>query len=157
MVICRQEHKMFAKGFTLIELLIGMVILGIAFTGLISMQISCLSGISNSCNLTTAVTLAQDKMETLKGLHRDHFDLRDTNPGNNSYLRQSIDISTSDHREDPVIIKNTVTQPVLDIDYGSFCRIWNVADNIPFSGKKTVVVIVTWDSKRKRVILTSVI
>ena len=56
------------NGFTLIELLIGMAILGIAFTGLISMQISCLSGISNSCNLTTAVTLAQDKMEVLKGL-----------------------------------------------------------------------------------------
>ena len=145
------------NGFTLIELLIGMAILGIAFTGLISMQISCLSGISNSCNLTTAVTLAQDKMETLKGLHRDHFDLRDTNPGNNNNLRQSIDISNSDHGEDHVAIKDTITQPVLDIDYASYSRIWNVADNTPFSGRKTVVVIVTWDSRRKKVILSSVL
>ena len=142
------------NGFTLIELLIGMAILGIAFTGLISMQISCLSGISNSCNLTTAVTLAQDKMETLKGLHGDHFDLSDTNPGNNSSLRQS---SNSDHREDHVVIQDTVTETDPYLDYGTYSRIWNVADDTPFSGRKTVVVIVTWESGNKRVILSSVL
>lgn len=147
-----QDH-----GFTLIELLIGMAILGIAFTGLISMQISCLSGISNSCNLTTAVTLAQDKMETLKGLSGDHCDLTDTNPGNNSRLRQSVDSSNSDHREDRVVIQDTVTEPDPDLDYGTYSRIWNVADNTPFSGRKTVVVIVTWESGNKRVILSSVL
>ena len=145
------------QGFTLIELLIGMAILGIAFTGLISMQISCLSGISKSCNLTTAVTLAQDKMETLKGLSGDHFELTDTNPGNNSSLRQSVDSSDSDHCEDRVVIQDTVTEPDPELDYGTYRRIWNVADNIPFSGRKTVVVIVTWESGNKRVILSSVL
>jgi prepilin-type N-terminal cleavage/methylation domain-containing protein len=147
-----QDH-----GFTLIELLIGMAILGIAFTGLISMQISCLSGISNSCNLTTAVTLAQDKMETLKGLSCNHFDLTDTNPTNNSSLRQSVDSSTSDHREDRVVIQDTLTELGPDLDYGTYRRIWNVADNTPFSGSKTVMVIVTWESGNKRVILSSVL
>ena len=145
------------KGFTLIELLIGMSILGIAFTGLISMQISCLSGISNSSNLTTAVTLAQDKMETLKGLSGDHFDLTDTNPGNNGSLRQSSGSSNSDHHEDQVIIKDTVTQTDPGLDYTAYSRIWNVADNTPFSGRKTVVVIVTWESGNKKVILSSVL
>ena len=142
------------NGFTLIELLIGMAILGIAFTGLISMQISCLSGISNSCNLTTAVTLAQDKMEALKGMSGDHFDLTDTNPSNNSSLRQS---SNSDHREDHVVIQDTLTQADPDLDYSTYSRIWNVADNTPFSGRKTVVVIVTWESGNKKVILSSVL
>ena len=145
------------QGFTLIELLIGMAILGIAFTGLISMQISCLSGISNSCNLTTAVTLAQDKMETLKGLSGDHFDLTDTNPGNNSSLRHSVDSSNSDHCEDRVVIQDTVTGPDPELNYGTYRRIWNVADNTPFSGRKTVVVIVTWESGNKKVILSSVL
>ena len=148
---------MCAKGFTFIELLIGMAILGIAFTGLISMQISCLSGIRHSRNLTTAVTLAQDKMEALKGLPRDHPDLRDTTVANNSTLRQSSELSSSDHGEDHVFIRDSETQPGLDLDYTSYSRFWNVADNTPFTGKKTVVVIVTWDAQAKRVVLSSVI
>ena len=148
---------MYPKGFTLIELLIGMAILGIAFTGLISMQISCLSGISNSRNLTTAVTLAQDKMETLKGLPGDHPDLRDTNVANNRTLRQSTDLSSSDHGEAQVLIQDSETQTGLDLDYTAYSRIWNVADNTPFFGKKTVVVIVIWDSQAKRVVFSSVI
>ena len=148
---------MHAKGFTLIELLIGMAILGIAFTGLISMQISCLSGIRNSHNLTTAVTLAQGKMEILKGLPHDHPDLSDTNVANNSTLRQSTNPTSSDHCEDHVFIRDSETQTGLDLDYTAYSRIWNVADNTPFSGKKTVVVIVTWDSQAKKVVLSSVI
>jgi prepilin-type N-terminal cleavage/methylation domain-containing protein len=148
---------MFSKGFTLIELLIGMAILGIAFTGLISMQISCLSGISKSRNLTTAVTLAQDKMEILKGLPRDHPDLRDSNRSNNNTLRQSTDPSSRDHGEDQVFIRASETPTGLDLDYPAYSRIWNVADNTPFFGKKTVVVIVIWDSQAKRVIFSSVI
>ena len=148
---------MYDKGFTLIELLIGMAILGIAFTGLISMQISCLSGIRHSRNLTTAVTLAQDKMETLKGLPRDHPDLRDTTVANNSTLRQSSELSSSDHGEDHVLIKDSETQTGLDLDYTAYSRIWNVADNTPFPGKKTVVVLVTWDAQAKRVVFSSVI
>ena len=148
---------MHPKGFTFIEVLIGMAILGIAFTGLISIQISCLSGISHSRNLTTAVTLAQDKMETLKGLPRDHPDLRDTTIANNSTLRQSTDLNSSDHGEDQVIIRDNETQPGLDLDYTSYSRIWNVADNTPFFGKKTVVVIITWDAHAKMVVFSSVI
>jgi prepilin-type N-terminal cleavage/methylation domain-containing protein len=148
---------MCAKGFTFIELLIGMAILGIAFTGLISMQISCLSGIRHSRNLTTAVTLAQDKMETLKGLPRDHPDLRDTTVANNSTLRQSSELSSSDHGEDHVFIRDSETQTGLDLDYTSYSRIWNVADNTPFPGRKTVVVIVTWDAQAKRVVFSSII
>ena len=147
---------MYAQGFTFVELLIGMAILGIAFTGLISMQISCLSGIRNSHNLTTAVTLAQDKMETLKGLSRDHPDLRDTTISNNSSLRQSTDPISSDHHEDQVFIGDSETQAGLDLDYTAYSRIWNVADNTPFFGKKTVVVIVTWDSQAKKVVFSSV-
>jgi prepilin-type N-terminal cleavage/methylation domain-containing protein len=145
------------KGFTLIEILIAMVILGIAFMGLANLQISCINGNSNSCCLTKAVILAQDKMEELKSLNPDHPDLSDPNPGNNDNLRQSIDSQDSDHREDKIDIKGESSKTIQDLNYDSYTRIWNVANNTPFSGRKTVVVIVTWESGRKSVVISSVI
>lgn len=145
------------KGFTLIEILIAIVILGIGFMGLANLQISCIHNNSHSCCLTKAVTLAQDKMEELKNLHPGHLDLADTNPGNNHQLRQFIDSKDSDHREDHVHIQGENSRTVCDLNYDSYTRIWNVADDTPFPGRKTVVVIVTWASGRKHVAVSSVI
>lgn len=145
------------KGFTLIEILIAIVILGIAFMGLANMQIACINGNSNASQLTKAIILAQDKMEEIKSLNYDHPDLADSNPGNNGNLRQSIDPQYSDHKEGHIEIKGGSTQSVPDLHYGSYTRIWNVADNTPLPGRKTVVVIVTWGSGSKSVSVFSVI
>lgn len=145
------------KGFTLIEILIAIVILGIAFMGLANLQISCINGNSHSCCLTKAVILAQDKMEELKNLNRNHPDLADTYPGNNHDLRQSIDSQDCDHREDSIHLKGESSETVHDLNDGSYTRIWNVADNTPFPGRKTVVVIVTWEPGHKSVAVSSVI
>jgi|GEM_PF-847922 len=134
------------KGFTLIELMIAMVILGIAFMGLATMQLACIRGNSGSNRLTKAIILAQDKMEELKGLVPYHPDLADTNPTNNSNLRHSIDPHQSDH-----------TQSLSDTADDSFTRVWNVADDIPLPGRKVVVVIVTWGSPHKSVAVSSVL
>jgi hypothetical protein len=72
-------------------------------------------------------------------------------------LRQSTDLDSSDHGEDQVLIRDSETQTGLALDYTSYSRIWNVADNTPFAGQKTVVVIVTWDAHAKRVVFSSVI
>lgn len=145
------------KGFTLLETLIGMAILGAAFTGLFTLQLSCLQGINDAYRLTTAVILAQDKMETLKGLHRNHSDLADTNPANNVTLWQSVDQATSDHYEDTIAISGEASRILPPGIYTIYARSWNVADNTPFTGKKTVVVIVTWEVKNKRVAVASVL
>ena len=123
----------------------------------LNLQISCINGNSNSCCLTKAVVLAQDKMEELKNMNPGHPDLADTNPGNNDNLRQSIDSQDSDHREDNVNMKGGSSKTVQDLNYDSYTRIWNVADGTPFSGSKTVVVIVTWEYGRKSVVISSVI
>jgi len=145
------------NGFTLIEILIAIVILGIAFMSLANMQISCISGNSNASQLTKAIILAQDKMEEIKSLNPQHPNLADANPSNNSDLRQSTDPEDSDHRESCVEIKGESTQSVPDLHYGSYTRIWNVADNTPLPGRKTVVVIVTWGYGRKSVSVSSVL
>jgi len=145
------------KGFTLIELLIAMVIMGIAFVGLANTQISCINSISNSRGLTNAVILAQDKMEELKSLDPGHPGLADTNPNNNGTLRSSIDPHDSDHRENFKDFKEEATQTALNLNRAHYTRLWNVADNTPLPGIKTVVVIVSWKSGRKSIAVSSVI
>jgi len=152
-----QARELSEKGFTLVELLIASVILGIAFMGLANMQISTINSNSNSSRLTKAIILAQDKMEELKNLNRDHPDLADTNPGNNGNLRQSIDPEDSDHKESHIEIKGETAQYIPDLYYESYTRIWNVADNTPLSGRKTIVVIVSWEPYHKSVAISSVI
>jgi len=148
---------LYTKGFTLLETLIATAIVGIAFTGLFTLQLSCSQGINNAYRLTTAVILAQDKMETLKGLHPHHTDLADTNPANNGTLWQSTDHTTSDHYEDTITIREEEARLLPPGIYTVYTRSWNVADNTPFAGGKTVVVTVTWAPNGKRVAVSSVL
>jgi type IV pilus assembly protein PilV len=145
------------KGFTLLELLIAMVIMGIAFVGLITIQISCINSISNSRGLTNAVILAQDKMEELKSLDPYHPSLADTNPNNNGTLRYSIDPDTCDHRESFEGAEGEGGKAGLNLSHAHYTRFWNIADNSPLPGRKTVMVIVSWKSGRKSIAVSSVI
>jgi prepilin-type N-terminal cleavage/methylation domain-containing protein len=145
------------SGFTLIEIVIAMVILGIATGGLVHMQISSSSTLTDSRYLSTAVTLAQDKMEELKSLAGNHSDLSDTNPGNNSALKHATDPLLADHAEDPLMLETEDTAASLDMRLGAYKRFWNVADNTPCAGSKTIAVIVTWGPRHKRVALASVL
>lgn len=144
------------SGFTLIEIVISMVILGLATAGLVHMQISSSTTLTNSRYLTTAVTLAQDKMEELKTLTMNHPDLSDTIPGNNGDLKQTTDPHMADHAEDDLIIADANPSAALDMRLGAYKRFWNVADNTPCAGRKTVAVIVSWGPRHKQVAVASV-
>jgi prepilin-type N-terminal cleavage/methylation domain-containing protein len=54
------------KGFTLIEVLIAVILLAVALIGLASVTTTVIKGNSFSQTLTTATTLAKDKLEDLK-------------------------------------------------------------------------------------------
>ena len=54
------------KGFTLVEVLIAMFILVVALLGMAAVTVSVINGNSFSKEVTSATTLAQDKMEELK-------------------------------------------------------------------------------------------
>ncbi len=54
------------KGFTLVEILVAISILGIALLGLVSVTVMVIKSNSFSKTMTTATTLADDKMEELK-------------------------------------------------------------------------------------------
>ena len=54
------------KGFTLIEIMVAIGIIAIALLGLVSVTVMVIKGNTLSKTMTTATTLANDKMEQLK-------------------------------------------------------------------------------------------
>lgn len=140
------------KGFTLIELLISVCIMAIAFAGLATMQVACINGNSIASNLTSGITLAQDKMEQLHSLDYNEQELADNNTSNNNNLQNDTNF---DHRELHVNVDGNVDQTASPPAGFIYTRIWNVADDTPVNGRKTVVVIVTW--KNHLVTVSSVI
>jgi prepilin-type N-terminal cleavage/methylation domain-containing protein len=139
------QHTGNNQGFTVVELMVAVVITVIAFAGLATMEIACINGNSIASNVTTGITLAQDKMEDLMSLNVDDPELDDNNVSNNADLREGIEdfadvgsLATADdgHREENIDAKGNPG--------GMYTRFWNVAEDTPIDGQKTLVVIVTW-------------
>ena len=61
------------NGFTLIEVLIAIVILSVGFLGMAALTVGIINGNKFSNDLTTATTLAQDKMEDIR--RQDYSDV----------------------------------------------------------------------------------
>jgi type IV pilus assembly protein PilV len=134
------------SGFTLLEVLIAISILTVGLLGVAQMQIMGIRGNYFSGNTTAALTLAEEKMEDLLGKSYTDAELNDDEPGNNANLTS---ITTIDHEE--LNIDETG-----QVGGGIYHRIWNVADNTPILGTKTVAVIATWDNDSHRVTLSCI-
>ena len=128
------------KGFTLIELMIAMIVLGIGILALIEMQVAAMSGNSSANQMTIATTLAQDQIERLKGLSFFDAALNDTNGGNNGALTNPTD----DESFDLTDASNPLNESGGTTGLRRYRRFWNIADNTPIQGVKTVVVFVYW-------------
>jgi len=128
------------RGFTLVELLVAVCIMAIAFAGLATMQIACINGNSIASNITTGMTLAQDKMEELNSLDFNDPELADNNVAN--------DLNLQDATDDSSLVGNNANSDEEGNAGGTYTRIWNIADNTPTTGMKTTVVIVTWKSHK---------
>ena len=105
------QHKENNKGFTVVELMVAVVIMVIAFAGLATMEVACINGNSIASNVTSGITLAQDKMEDLMSLDLNDPELDDNNTNNNGDLRDGVEdfadvgsLATADdgHREEAI-------------------------------------------------------
>jgi type IV pilus modification protein PilV len=138
------------SGFTLVEVLVGITILTIGLLGVAKMQISAIQGNYMSSSTSTALALAQEKMEELMVLAYTDAELDDSNTGNDTAAVNLMPITSTtnfDHDE-------TVTIH----GQGIFRRIWNIADH-PLSGEptvptmKSITIIVTWENGKHQVSL----
>ena len=161
-----------SKGFTLIELMISVCIMAIAFAGLATMQIACINGNSIASNLTTAITLAQDQMELLKNLNKNDDNdpnLVDSNAANNANLENAdcgpsglypvghaCKAAAAIDQDDGYMQQGVDDKGNVNAG-GKYDRTWNIADNTPQTGSKTVSVVVTWQELRHRASVTSIL
>lgn len=105
------------KGFSLLEILVAITLLSIGLLGMASLTIGIIQGNTSGNRVTTATTLAQDKMEDIKRL---------------GYGGTSAGTVTEDY--------NSIT------NYSSYKRVTVTTDGTPSTGMKSVNVTVYWDS-----------
>lgn len=121
------------NGFTLIEALIAMVILALGIFALYSMQMASIQGNGRAARVTSAATWGADRLETLMTL--DYDDPSDPNH------------ELTDKNSDGVAGLDNTDTPGSPADHGPetegpFTIYWNVADDYPAFGTKTVRVLV---------------
>jgi len=115
-------------GFTLIEVLIAILLLTFGILGVGVMQNTSIQGNSTANKLTGAATWSGDALETLMARPYTHADLIDDNADGIAGI-DNIDVVGSPADGGPVV-------------QGIFTVFWNVADNYPVFGTKTIRVIV---------------
>jgi type II secretory pathway pseudopilin PulG len=122
------------QAYTLLEVLFALFILTTALLGLAGMMPILIRTNSFSDLTDTAVNLAQDKLEEMKNAFPTSLVLADANSSNNSDLENA---SNFDYQRSNI---DGLGRPG-----GIYTRTWNIADNTPSAGMKTVVVIVSWN------------
>jgi type II secretory pathway pseudopilin PulG len=144
-------HRETEAGFTLPGLLAGLVIFTVLGLGMLQLTSEVYYRRDQHRETVVATALAQSMAEELVGAGYDDPRLRDPDGGE--------DVA-QDAAEDAVRDPNNFLDPdhadpnnPLDSEGGAigarrFTRVWNVGDDVPLSGVKTVTVLVGWHDSR---------
>lgn len=122
-----------SHGFTLIEVLIAMAIFSIGILGVAAMQTSSTKGNSAAGRVTSNVTWAADRIETLMALPYAHADI---SSGNHSVAAGNLTTATDgiDNNSDGRIDEAGET--------GNIAIEWTITDDIPMNRTKTIKITV---------------
>lgn len=121
-------------GFAFIDVMIVMTVVAICLLGLGALQIQGITNNRLGGNATRAYYAAQQYMEQALRAEYHAAALEDVNGGNNGHLTSTADVDARD-----IDIRGNA------LDLEPFSLIWNIADDQPVAGLKTIAVIVTWD------------
>jgi prepilin-type N-terminal cleavage/methylation domain-containing protein len=112
-----------AEGFTLIEILVGMVIFAVAVLGLAAGTVAVIRSNQTSYLRTSAINLAQARLETLKAMNATAF---------SGVLTACPSFASPGCSDAPVSAGAT------------FSRSWQITQNSPLAGVNQIDVRVTW-------------
>jgi Tfp pilus assembly protein PilV len=76
------------KGFLMIEVILAIALIAIGLFAVMSLTTAVIKGNAQSKKVTTAITLAQDKMEYFKGI--DYDDISETYTVSNDYYLNAL-------------------------------------------------------------------
>lgn len=130
MFLYHRENKV--DGFTLLEVVIALTILSVALLGLAELQIVAIKGNKKARDLTSAVILAEKKIEELKNTGFDN-----------------LSAGTFDDANNPI---NEV-----GADGGIFNRSWEIDDYADSSNMKRVSVTIEWADANHSISLSTVL
>ncbi len=121
------------RGFSLIEVFFAIFIIVFVLFALNRMTVLVMRSNSLNDHTSSAIDLAQDKIEELKSALPTSAILLDLQTANNNDLSSTINFDFQESNIDG-----------LGRPGGIYTRTWNVADNSPKAGMKSVAIIVTW-------------
>lgn len=149
-----------SRGFTVLEVLIAIIIFSVALLALAQLQVSTIGGNTFSDKMTAATTLAQDKLEELRGISYEDAQLSDTQnnfttdtngDGTADYFNWSLAVDHT-NADAPGGVTNPIDQNGVHVTVGGFTRVWNVSDDSPGENMKTVSVRVSWTVGRTHMV-----
>jgi len=147
-----KQEKRSHSGFTLIEVLVAMLVLMIGVLGWVGFTWTTTKGTTYSRELNRATFLAQSKMEELKqlSLSSDPTKLPLKDDG---VINDLDNVAAPDHiNADPNTVNSGQANTAVNAEGKTgqsdsiYFLIWNIADDCPVRGNKTVSVIVRWRS-----------
>jgi type IV pilus assembly protein PilV len=127
-------------GMSLVEVLVAIVLFAIGSLMAVTMTTSSLKANSNSHAIDEGANLGRIKMERLLSLGYEDADLQDTNADGVAGLL-AADAASADYSNPD----------------GRYRVSWNIANNEPVNGAKTLSVVVSWPgSPRKQVVFQTI-
>lgn len=121
------------SGFTLVEVLMAITIFAIGILAIINMQLMSTWANARARGMTEGIVFAQNQVERLSALNYSSDELKDADGDGAAGM---------EHR-------TQATADGSDLSNPRYQLFWNVRDDYPFIGTKTVRVFVVWNDQQQ--------